>query len=67
MSKHLIVYYFIILVRYIFVLEELTSRHLSLTESEFDSAVAEWLRFAKQRKEREDKMKNNHENNEEQP
>jgi len=45
---------------------ELISRHVSLTESEFDGITAEWLRFAKQRKDREDKakQKNNEENNE---
>ncbi|KAL0130308.1 hypothetical protein PUN28_002143 [Cardiocondyla obscurior] len=44
--------------------KELISRHDHLTEAEFDSIVAEWLRFAKQRKEREDKIKDrNDENN----
>ncbi|XP_029162886.1 uncharacterized protein LOC114934365 isoform X2 [Nylanderia fulva] len=39
------------------VRRDLTLRHASLTESDFDGIVAEWLRFAKQRKEREDKTK----------
>jgi len=54
------------LMYYFLFSEELISRHVSLTESEFDGITAEWLRFAKQRKDREDKakQKNNEENNE---
>jgi len=54
------------LMHYFLFLGELISHHISLTESEFDGIVAEWLRFAKQRKDREDKAKskNNEENNE---
>lgn len=37
--------------------DELVRRHVNLTETEFDGVVAEWLRFAKQRKERDDKTK----------
>lgn len=37
--------------------KELTTRHVSLTESDFDNIAAEWLRFAKQRKERDSKAK----------
>lgn len=31
----------------------MTSQYVSLTETDFDNIVAEWLRFAKQRKHRE--------------
>lgn len=43
--------------------DELVRRHVNLTETEFDGVVAEWLRFAKQGKERDDKTKQK-ENNE---
>lgn len=36
---------------------------MSLTESEFDNIAAEWLRFAKQRKQRNDKVIGNEEGN----
>lgn len=36
---------------------ELTLHHPTLTEAEFDNIVAEWLRFAKQRKQREERGK----------
>jgi len=35
------------------------SHHPTLTETEFDNIAAEWFRFAKQRKNREDKDKEN--------
>ncbi|XP_071573175.1 uncharacterized protein [Temnothorax nylanderi] len=35
----------------------ITSHHSTLTESEFDNIAAEWIRFAKQRKTREEKEK----------
>lgn len=41
----------------LFFTGQIVSRHINLTESEFDNTVAEWLRFAKQRKQREDKNK----------
>lgn len=34
-------------------------QHVDLTELDFDNIVAEWLRFAKQRKLRENKEKQN--------
>lgn len=34
---------------------DITLQHSSLTEAEFDNIVAEWLRFAKQRKQREER------------
>lgn len=42
---------------------ELVSRHENLTETDFDSIVAEWLRFAKQRKTREEKKAREDEEN----
>ncbi|XP_025157143.1 uncharacterized protein LOC112589166 [Harpegnathos saltator] len=36
---------------------EITLQHSTLTEAGFDNIVAEWLRFAKQRKQREEKGK----------
>lgn len=36
---------------------QITSRHIILTEAEFHNIVAEWLRFARQRK--DDKAKEN--------
>lgn len=53
------IYYFIY-----FLLEETISRYISLTESEFESITSEWLRFAKQRKERCDKTKEKQQDNE---
>lgn len=43
-------------------LGEITSRYAHFTESDFDSAASDWLRFAKQRKERENKTKEQNEN-----
>lgn len=34
---------------------EMTLRHANLTEMDFDNIAAEWFRFARQRKQREDK------------
>lgn len=45
-------------------LGEVISRHASLTEAEFDRIVSDWLRFAKQRKQRDDKAKENSNENE---
>lgn len=45
-----------IIVLCLIVAEETTSQ-FSLTETEFDNIASEWLRFAKQRKERSDKAK----------
>ncbi|XP_077262531.1 uncharacterized protein LOC143897596 [Temnothorax americanus] len=36
---------------------EMTLQHATLTEADFDNIVAEWLRFAKQRKQRGEKEK----------
>lgn len=36
---------------------EIIFKHSNFTETEFDNIAAEWLRFAKQRKQREDKGK----------
>ncbi|KMQ89962.1 coiled-coil domain-containing protein 65 [Lasius niger] len=44
--------------------KDVTLQHKNLTESEFDNIVAEWLRFARQRKKREDKEKENEHHNE---
>lgn len=53
------IFYIILLTWYIilFFLGEITLQHSTLTEAEFDNIVAEWLRFGKQRKEREEKGK----------
>lgn len=42
-----------------FVTGEITAQYTNLTEAEFDSIVAEWLRFAKQRKTRGEKAMDN--------
>jgi len=44
-----------------FFIGEIVSRNISLTETEFDNIAAEWLRFAKQRKQRTDKTVANEE------
>ncbi|XP_029667653.1 uncharacterized protein LOC115238195, partial [Formica exsecta] len=46
------------------IMRNVTLQHMNLTESEFDNIVAEWLRFARQRKQREDKEKENERHNE---
>ncbi|GAB1868024.1 Dynein regulatory complex subunit 2 [Camponotus japonicus] len=42
---------------FIRIMKREVTLHYSLTEAEFDNIVAEWLRFAKQRKQREEKGK----------
>lgn len=42
-----------------FVTGEITAQYTNITEAEFDSIVAEWLRFAKQRKTRGEKIMEN--------
>lgn len=54
--------HFLILFTYLYFLEEVISRHVSLTESEFDNIAAEWLRYAKQKKDREEKKKEQNKN-----
>lgn len=39
--------------------EHITLHHVTLTESQFDNIAAEWFRFARQRKNRETKDKEN--------
>ncbi|XP_011883585.1 PREDICTED: uncharacterized protein LOC105570754 [Vollenhovia emeryi] len=45
---------------------QVLSRHVTVTETEFESIVAEWLRFAKQRQQRSSKNKNVPEEDEQQ-
>lgn len=54
----------LLLIKYFFYFLDVTLQHMNLTESEFDNIVAEWLRFARQRKQREDKEKENERHNE---
>nr|XP_012231354.1 PREDICTED: uncharacterized protein LOC105677357 [Linepithema humile] len=42
---------------------EIISCYINLTESEFDNVAAEWLRFSKQRKQRDDNATRNEKNN----
>lgn len=46
------------------VSEEVTAMYAALTESEYERIVAEWFRFAKQRKNREEKERNGREDEE---
>lgn len=63
---HAIYFQLLTLILYIFsfVLGEIISQHINLTESEFDNIAAEWLRFGRQRQRREDKGKENVHQNE---
>ena len=52
-------YISIIFIRfYYFFSGEIISRHITLTKAEFESIVAEWFRFAKQRRQRNKNKEN---------